>query len=525
MRPELLRAALEAIFKRNRDSAMKLQARSPAGIPTAAVLRAARGKSAEFKVDGAYALERLFPERVSIETPDTTALRRYRLSLGEPLSKAERAAADPSAIDARKRYLDEVTAPARLFEAEGYVLFPKLKSAVRTHGVSGAIALQGRDLLDEGWPEGGVHHARRLVDHLEVAEPDLIISDGIEIAVGGSELTERAYPLGVIVMATNAVAHDATVSRILGIPPQQVEHLKLANDRGYGPLWANEVEVVGDLGVGAASAHAKGSGGHGYIPAVEFPKRFEREMRLKVPVEVIASPPYDVAGAPGVALEWLYMSYDLPKDLRKGMAQWPALSILAGRFEGKPPEPQHDRVAVLGDAAIAAWRRLGWSAAAEVRPPHTRERFKRPDGRAGEAILFPGEPPPLGNVVLGMTALTGGKAKAPLHDLYAGSFLDRLKRRLGMTPKPPEATETVSASAIERLKERKAERAAPPPEPEPAPDAPPARPTALPPSATAEPEPAPAPETEGTAEPTAGPEPVAPPPEARPQEADSPATS
>ncbi|HVY60828.1 MAG TPA: hypothetical protein VHF22_04210, partial [Planctomycetota bacterium] len=368
-----------------------------------------------------------------VEPLDESASRKYELSIGERLSEKERAAAETASLDPRKRFLDQTTDSARLLEAQGYVLFPKLKTSVRTQGLAGAIALQGADLLDAPFRGGGVHHARRLADHLEVGEPDLIVTDAIEVAAGGSELTERGSALYVVLVATNAVAHDATAARILGIPPQQVDHVKIASERGYGPLWANEIEHEGDMGVGQTAAYAKAFGPHGAMPVVDFPKRYEREMRAKVPVEVIAAAPWDAAGAQGAVLDWLYWSYDQPKDVRRLMQSWPPFSVVVGRFPGKPPEPQHGRVVVVGDAAIEAWGKLGSSKS---------------------ATLVPGDPPGVRELVLGFARATG--VRPPLAEVFAPGFMARLARFFGpRSPAAPPPAEPAKAADIERLKRRK----------------------------------------------------------------------
>jgi hypothetical protein len=172
------------------------------------------------------------------------------------------------------------------------------------------------------------------------------------------------------------------------------------------------------------------------MPVVDFPKRYERDMRAKVPLEVIASPPWDPAGAQGAVLDWLYLTYDQPKDVRRAMAAWPATSIVVGRFAGKPPEPQHERVVVVGDPAIEAWRALGSRKA---------------------ATLIPGDPPSVRDLLDGFARAIGGKARPPHHEVFVGGLVARLGRLFGgqgPAAEPP-AGEPAPAAAIERLARRK----------------------------------------------------------------------
>jgi hypothetical protein len=309
------------------------------------------------------------------------------------------------------------------------------------------------------------------VDVLEIAEPDLIVTDAIEIGLGGSRLTEHAYPLGIIIMATNAVAHDATVARILGLHPERIEHIRLAHERGLGPIWANEIQVDGDMRIGEANAHVRSFGDAGNIPLTEFPAKFEREMRREFPLEVLAAPAAsrDAAGAPGVVLDALYLTYDI-RWRRAEMVNWPAASILASDgFEGAVPDPVHGRVFVVGDRAIEAWRRLGWPAWGFSFPcslramfggPGRIERFSRPDGGKGWAILVPGDPPSERDLSAALVLGTRGRIRPSVvrFDLVLdatvraiGTWFRRMLRNLG-------GIETVEAAHIARLKVRKAAR-------------------------------------------------------------------
>jgi len=476
-RPEFLKGALTAILERNDAASIDLIGNSGAGVPTRVVARRAAGNAPEFLARGAYELERIFNGRVKIRPTDGERLVRYKLSVGDRLERGERRAidrgeAESTSIDLTKRYWREVTTSEALLEAEAFVLFPKLKSNVLSHGLTGAVKLQGIGLLlDEARMVGhNYHNHRRMVDMLEVAEPDLVVTDGIEMALGGNQMTERGHPLGVIVMATNAVAHDAVVARILNLRPEEIEHLKVASERAYGPLWADEIEIGGDVKIGELNARVRSFGENGFIPVTEFPAKFERETRLKFPMEVLGEPPWDVAGVHGLVLDWLYMTYDF-RERRKLMSEWPPATIIVGGFAERPPEPAHDRVFVIGDLAIEAWRRLGWGGLgltiprflqARLHGPSRVERFTRPDGRKGTAWLLPGEPPTHRDMIIGMAIATRLRVRPPLMrlDLVLDSYVRMLVTSVGRLIRNPLGPREALASSIARLQERKAARRA-----------------------------------------------------------------
>lgn len=477
-RPEFLLGALRALLGRNESASIELIGNAGAGVPTRSVARRAAGTSVAFERRGAYELERALPGRVRIRPTDSARLGRYRLSVGPLLDGGERRAIDrgdldASAVDARKRFWSEVRTSACLADAEGLVLFPKLKSNVLSHGLTGAIKLVGIGLLlDDDRMEGhNYHNHRRIADMLEVAEPDLIVTDGIEMALGGNQMTERGHPLGALVMARNCVAHDATLARILGLNPEGIEHLRIASERGYGPLWADEIELGGDVKVGELASRVRSFGDTGFMPVTDFPKRFEREVRQPCPVEVIGAPPWDVAGSHGLVLDWLYMTYDF-RERRRDMAEWPPLSIVCGGFGGDAaPPPSNERVFVIGDRAIEAWRALGWGGFGLtlpgfvrrlVRGPSRVERFTAPEGRKGWAWLVPGDPPTHRDVLLAIALGTGLRVRPPLVrlDLLLDSYVRSVATRLGRILRNLGGAASLEADAIPRLAARKRERAA-----------------------------------------------------------------
>lgn len=469
-RPEHLRGAIAAIFERNPAATIVLGGNSGAGVPTRAMARRARGEAPEFRRRGALELARLFPGKVEVAPTDSDRLLDYELSIGDPLTEEERRGTGEG-LDPRKRYWRVVRTSARLFDCEGLVFFPKLKSNVLAHGITGAIKLQGIGfLLDEARMDGhNYHNHRRMVDLLEVAEPDLIVTDAIEIALGGNQMTERGHRLGAVIVAQNAVAHDACCARILGLHPEKVEHIRIAYERGYGPIFADEIEVLGDCHVGDLAARVRHMGDTGFIPVTGFPAKFKHETRRDFPIEVLGEPPWDVAGSHGIVLDWLYMTYDFP-ERRAAMAEWPAATVVCGGFVGAAPEPKNDLVFLVGDRAIEAWQRLGWPARRFriprflrkiVRGPAAIERFRRPDGRCGRAILFAGDPPTHRDLIVGFALATRFRMRPPLFrlDLVFDSYVKGIATWLGRRLRNRGGVRRVRAADIARLSARKAARA------------------------------------------------------------------
>ena len=101
------------------------------------------------------------------------------------------------------------------------IYLPKLKANTLTQGLTAAVKLNIGILCDrERMWSHNYNLDEKIVDLLEVGYPDFIATDAIEISLGGNHLTQRGYPLGVVLMAKNPVAHDTVCAHILHLDPR-----------------------------------------------------------------------------------------------------------------------------------------------------------------------------------------------------------------------------------------------------------------------------------------------------------------
>ncbi len=133
-----------------------------------------------------------------------------------------------------------------------YVNIPKFK----THSMS--VVTLG---IKNQW--GFVRHHHRIEDHnynlhsklvdvAQLVQPDFTLIDAQEAVIHGhwppeALLDENIVPFNLLIGGTDMLATDMTGARLLGITPEEVEHLEEARRRkiGYGS-W-DEIEIVGDL--------------------------------------------------------------------------------------------------------------------------------------------------------------------------------------------------------------------------------------------------------------------------------------
>ena len=141
--------------------------------------------------------------------------------------------------------LDYLYVSRTIKSADVLVSMPKLK----THHWA-IVTLSLKNLFGTlpgicyGWPKNELHWRgipNSIVDIACTTTPHLAIVDGILGMEGDGPLMGDAVPMGVLVMGVDLVAVDATCCRLMGIPPERVPTIVLANLKRLGHL--NEAQV------------------------------------------------------------------------------------------------------------------------------------------------------------------------------------------------------------------------------------------------------------------------------------------
>lgn len=303
-RPEFLDGLIQAL-RGDRDSSFKvtITEKCGAGIPTTRMFRRA----------GYYHLKK----KHGIKLVPIEEARKRKVSL-------------------TKGQIHKHITTARDIVDNDFLLYtPKLKSNSLTHGLTGAIKLNVGILRDR---ERMWNHTcnldQKIVDLLEIGNPDLIVTDAVEVSMGGNHLTQHGHPLGLVIMATNPVAHDALCSRLFHLDPYKIPHLRLAHERGYGPLALDEIEISGDISLPSLQEKTK-----------DWKTGFIRVDDVDCGIKVLSGEPYCTGGCHGVFLDWLYMIKDRKPDLWKNLPSWTAV---IGKYEG---DIATDRLLIIGSCS------------------------------------------------------------------------------------------------------------------------------------------------------------------------------
>jgi uncharacterized protein (DUF362 family) len=228
--------------------------------------------------------------------------------------------------------------PKEMKERDFLIFAPKLKTNVLAHAYTGALKLNIGTI--DGKQRLSHHHHQlpaKVVDILETANPDLVVTDGIRMAFGGNQMTQKGTDMGVIAVSANAVAHDMVCAKLLNLDPFKIEHIREAIDRGYGPSSFDEIEILGDFPVEKAQKISSQLD-FGFYPVEQFPCNFKIHPGI----------PYCTGGCHGIFLDWLHMVKDRkPKRLKR----FPHLNVLIGKVD-EPIEAK--KVLLVGECAKAS---------------------------------------------------------------------------------------------------------------------------------------------------------------------------
>jgi len=146
--------------------------------------------------------------------------------------------------------LDFLYMSRTILEAEVLISLPKLK----THHWAGAT-LSLKNLFGTlpgicyGWPKNELHWRGipcSIVDIAATHMPHLAIVDGIVGMEGDGPLNGTAKHVGALIMGADLVAVDATCCRLMGLPPERVPTLVLANQKKLGQIREDLVPQLGE---------------------------------------------------------------------------------------------------------------------------------------------------------------------------------------------------------------------------------------------------------------------------------------
>ncbi|MCB9562321.1 MAG: DUF362 domain-containing protein [Kofleriaceae bacterium] len=319
------------------------------------------------------------------------------------------------------RLRDYLFTPEPVARADFFVNAPKFKAhpwTTVTFSIKAYIGIQDdrHRLIDHD------HKLNEKIGDLQfIVQPQFIAIDAIT-AGEGRMLTPTPFDLGLIIMGNSQVAFDSVCCRIIGLDPRTVEHIRIAEDYGFGTSDADKIEITGDVTLAEAQQRAKGF----RVGLIRVEKYFEGTH-----ITAYAGPPpepehsdYCWGGCPGAieeAIEILRV-YDAQTD-----AKLPHMHVVFGNYDGPIPAKPGEKVIFIGDCA--QWKGELAGKPVQIRSiyrdrehldPHTirhEDIFKKMavttkqivDNRAEPAVRLEGCPVSVAEQVLALVSLGGLK--------------------------------------------------------------------------------------------------------------------
>jgi uncharacterized protein (DUF362 family) len=160
-------------------------------------------------------------------------------------------------LTGKNRLRDEIYVPEPVAKSDFLVNLPKFKAHPWTRltlSLKNFIGLQDdrHRLVDHN-----SYLEHKIADLQEVVQPSFIAVDAI-VAGQKMMLTPTPFNMGAIVMGTNSCAVDTVCCHMVHVDPRDVVHLRLASERGFGPMDLDQIEIAGDYPLEEVREKSKG---------------------------------------------------------------------------------------------------------------------------------------------------------------------------------------------------------------------------------------------------------------------------
>jgi len=154
-----------------------------------------------------------------------------------------------------------------------YLSVPRLKTHSMSHVTLGVKNQQGLLMPFDRMKDHNLHLGRRLVKILEKFRPDFTILEGLTATIYGHfpllrDLEKSIIPTKVLVGGDDVVAVDTVGARIFGYDAREIDHLRIAAEKGLGCADLSRIEVLGDL--------SRFRERHPYLPELQIPASIRR---------------------------------------------------------------------------------------------------------------------------------------------------------------------------------------------------------------------------------------------------------
>jgi len=262
-----------------------------------------------------------------------------------------------------QRLRDYLFTPEPVARADFFVNMPKFKAhpwTTVTFSLKAYIGIQDdrHRLIDHDHKLN-----EKIADLQHIIQPQFIVIDAIT-AGEGRMLTPTPFDLGLIIMGNSQVAFDAVCCQIIGLDPRSVDHIRLAEEYGFGTTDLAKIAITGDVTLDEAKRRARGF----KVGLIRVEKYFEGTN-----ISAYAGPPpepehsdYCWGGCPGAIEEAIEILRVYDKETDKKM---PRVHVVFGAYDGPIPAGPGEKVVFIGDCAT-------WSGTLAGKPVQIRSTYK-----------------------------------------------------------------------------------------------------------------------------------------------------
>lgn len=243
------------------------------------------------------------------------------------------------------RLRDSIFTPKAVAEADFFVNCPKFKAhpwTTVTFSLKSYIGIQDdrHRLIDHD------HTLDQKVADLQyIIQPQFIAIDAIT-AGEGRMLTPVPFDMGLVICGDNQVAVDSVCCRLIGLDPLSVAHIRMAHERGFGPVDLDEITLGGDVDL--AEAKRRGTGFRVGLIRVEDYFRGTNIRAYGGPPPTDGRVDYCWGGCPGAleeAIELLRLWEPAASE------KVPITHVVFGKWERPLEVGPGERVIFIGDCA------------------------------------------------------------------------------------------------------------------------------------------------------------------------------
>ncbi len=184
----------------------------------------------------------------------------------------------------------------------------------------------------------------KIADLQEVIQPKFIAIDGIT-AGQKMMLTPTPFDIGAIVMGTNSCAVDTVGCHMVHVDPKDLIHLRIASERGFGPMNLDEIQVDGDFPLKEVQEKTRGF----QFCMEHIDDYFREDCNLRCTVGTFPekhSPDYCWGGCPGALQEAMHVFKAYYPNVYQDMKK---VRYVVGKVDGPLNLDDDERVIFAGD--------------------------------------------------------------------------------------------------------------------------------------------------------------------------------